>query len=81
MSEFAESIGDIRKTLGSVETQMSHINDIMAEKLFLDLGTFTGKGALKQSKLSRCWRIILRKRYFFLSLLQKDQRLSMEKPT
>lgn len=47
--EYAGSINDVRTALGSMEHKISQLKNIIAEKLFLDVGTFTGDGAIDQS--------------------------------
>lgn len=48
--EYAEAIGDVRRSLDGVEKQLRQIKDAMAEKLFMDMGILTGEGAADQSK-------------------------------
>jgi len=48
--QYRDSIGDVRKALGAIEKQLRRIQDDLAEKLFLNMNTFTGPGSVKQSK-------------------------------
>lgn len=48
--QYRDSIGDVRKALGAIEKQLRTIQDDLAEKLFLNMNTFTGPGSVKQSK-------------------------------
>lgn len=48
--EYAGSIADVRSALGNMENQISLLKDIVAEKLFFNVGTFGGDGAIDQSK-------------------------------
>jgi len=48
--EYAGAIGDIRRGLGAMEKQLRSIKNSIAERLFLEMGIFTGEGAESQSK-------------------------------
>jgi len=48
--EYAGSIMDVRTALGNMDNEISQLKDIVAEKLYFDVGTFTGEGAIDQSK-------------------------------
>ena len=48
--EYAGSITDVRSALGNMDNQISQLKDIVAEKLFFEVGTFVGDGAIDQSK-------------------------------